>query len=197
MRFNKTKCKVLHLGWGNPQSSLEDEQMESSPAKEDLVVLGDDRLDMSWHCAFAAQKAKHALGCSTSSMSNSVREMILSCYSTHEIPPRVLHPSLGSPAQEGHRPLGVSSEEATKTIRGMEHLSHKEGMRELGLCSLEKRKLQSDVIAAFQSLKGTYREDGARPFRSDRTRGNGFKLKAIRFRLDIQKIFCTAKVVRH
>ncbi|KAJ7426167.1 hypothetical protein WISP_18103 [Willisornis vidua] len=38
MRFNKIKCKVLHMAQGNPlyQYKLEDEQMESSPAKKDL-----------------------------------------------------------------------------------------------------------------------------------------------------------------
>ena len=70
----------------------------------------------------------------------------------------------------------------------------------MGLFSLEKRKLQGDLRAAFQYLKGAHRKDVDNIFSRachDRTRSNGLKLREGRFRLDIRKKFFTIRVVKH
>jgi len=67
------------------------------------------------------------------------------------------------------------------------------------LFSLEKRRLQEDLIAAYQCLKRTYKHEGKQFFMqvdSDRTRGNGFNLKEGRFRLNVGESFFTERVVR-
>jgi len=96
--------------------------------------------------------------------------------------------------------IGLLYCKGTIIIRGLKHLCCEERLKKWGLFSLEKRRLQGEHIAAFQYLKGAYKEVGegllTRPC-SDRTKGNGFKLKEVTFRLHIIKKFFTTRVVRH
>jgi len=79
-------------------------------------------------------------------------------------------------------------------------IPYEERLRELRLFSLEKKRLRGDLLTAFQYLKEACKKAGEGFFTracSDRTRGNDFKLKEGRFRLNIKKNLFIMRVARH
>ncbi|PKU40518.1 hypothetical protein llap_9176 [Limosa lapponica baueri] len=182
MYLSSTLGKVLHF----------------TPRQDGGALVG--KLTMSQECALVAKKANGVLECIKKSVASRLRGVILPLYSSLVRPHLEYSVQFWAPQFKKDRELLERAQQrATKMIRRQEHL-YEERLRDLGLFSLEKRRLRGDLINAYKYLKGRHQEDGVRLFSvvlRHRVRDNEHKLENRKFHLHMRENFFTLRVAEH
>ncbi|KAK4832125.1 LOW QUALITY PROTEIN: hypothetical protein QYF61_020802 [Mycteria americana] len=138
--------------------------------------VGGTKLNVSQQCALAAKAARSILGYIRQSIASRSREVILPFYSALVRPQLESYVHFWSPQYKRDMDiLKRAQRRAMKMMKRLKHLSYEERLRELGLFSLERRRLREELPNVYKYLKGGRKEDGARlssVVPSNRTRSN-------------------------
>ncbi|KAF7250326.1 RNA-directed DNA polymerase from mobile element jockey [Varanus komodoensis] len=144
MEFSVHKCKVLHLGhrYGCHEYRLDDKWLESSTCERDHRVLVDCRINMSQQCDVVVKRANATLGCIARTVASGLREVLLPVYTTLVCPQLEYCVQFWAPHyRKDIARLESVQHRATRLVAGLQGMPCEVRLRELGLFSLEKRRL--------------------------------------------------------
>ena len=157
MKFNVSKCKILHVGKNNPRYNffMNGAQLSESEEEKDLGVLVNKSLKPTSQCSEAARKANFILGSISRAFHYRDRHVFVNLYKIYVRPHLEFCTSAWSPWTEADlNILEQVQKRAIRMISGLHSESYEEKLKELNLLSLKERRERADMIQTFKILQG-------------------------------------------
>ena len=200
LKFNETKCKVIHMGKQNPKTDYTmngDVKLDKSTCEKDLGIIVDHKLTFSDHTQKVVNKANSKLGIIRRSYTYLDSEVVCKLYTSLIRPTMEYGIVAWSPVyKKDADAIERVQRRATKLVPKIKMLSYTERLKKLKLPSMYYRRARGDMIEAFKYLTRVYKTDN--PLVRDydtRTRGHHQKLKKLHAKTQIRKNFFSIRVV--
>ena len=206
MAFNESKCHVMHVGLHNPGHVyyMNGVRLEASEKERDVGVTISSSLKPAQQCQKAAQTASAVLSQITRAFHYRDRHVFLSLYQQYVRPHLEFAVAAWAPwTQADIQCLESVQQRAVRAISGLRATTYEEKLRELGIPSLQERRIEIDMVQTFKIVKGIdkvecelwfERADSRRPTRSNTVKHS---LVPRRTQHEYRRNFFSSRVVDH
>ena len=201
LKFNKDKCKVMHVGYNNLKHNykLQGRNLIRVDEEKDLGVIVKSDLKNGSQCMAASRKANIILGFIARNFDCKTPEVITRLYTSLVRPHLEYAVQFWSPFyQKDQNKLESVQRRATKLVPGFRGLQYEERLKRLDMFSLKDRRIRGDLIETFKILKNIDNLNYDNFFELSSqllTRNNGLKLKGQRFNTDLRKSYFNVRVI--
>ena len=201
LKFNKDKCKVMHIGYNNEKQiyKLQGQNLLKVDEEKDLGVIVKSNLKSGSQCLAASKKANTILGFIARNFECKTPDVITRLYTSLVRPHLEYAVQFWSPCyQKDEKKLESVQRRATKLIPGFRSLPYEERLKRLDMFSLKDRRIRGDLIETFKILKNIDNINHSNFFEMSSqlmTRNNGLKLRGHRFNTDLRKNYFNIRVI--
>ena len=208
MEFNVKKCKVMHLGRNNPRAQyfMNGVALDTTEEERDIGVKVHQSLRPSKQCSDASRRANVVLGQITRAFHYRNKHTFLDLYKQYVRPHLEFAVPAWSPWTLGDiEMLEKVQRRALRMVSGLTSTSYEDRLKEVGLLSLQDRRLQYDLVQTFKIIRGFDNVDyrtwftlvGPSPARVTRDTSDPLNIIRQNPRTEIRRQFFSQRVISH
>ena len=204
MAFNVAKCKVMHIGHGNPRHNyaMQNTDLATTEEERDLGVITSSKLKPSAQCAKAARTAQAVLGQLARAFHFRDRYVFVQLYTTYVRPHLEFAAQAWSPWTAADKEvLEQVQKRAVRMVSGLRGREYEDRLAEINLTTLEERRHQADMSMVYKILTGKEDVDPTEWFematnstRATRTAADPLNVRVRHGRLDTRRHFFSVRV---